>query len=209
MGNTKEHNMELVRAFWNDDENLESELEFLLESYPTRAEQFAKIAELCLPATTNEELFFISKSYVWAGAAYRLKAIEYLKKYINAGAICEETPDGTRNVNGILYDLKSLSIADVYTDLGNCYAGEYEFDQAIECFRQAYSLAPYIPSNAVKISEMHVKKNELYKALDFLQVAKGSSYYAFEDFRSVIDKYILDVQRKIENGYIYRPRKKK
>lgn len=79
----KEHNLKLVRTYWEDipeDTQLNNELDSILSSCSTRSERLAKIAELCLPAETNEELYYISKCYVWAGAKYRLKAIEYLKK---------------------------------------------------------------------------------------------------------------------------------
>lgn len=211
MNYTKEHKMQLVRAYWNetDDEQLNKELDSLLVSCKTKSEKLSIIAELCKPAETNEELYFISKAYVWAGADYRSEAIEYLKKYIAAGAICDETPEGIREMNGISYDLKSMSVASVYTDLGNCFANEYEFDKAIECYQEAYSLVPYISSNAVKISEMYVKKNELVRALDYLETIKSSIYYKLEIYSSVIDKCITDVQKKIEKGYVYKPRKKK
>ena len=63
---TKNKNMILVEAYWNDtaDKALVTELDNLLQDCSTRAEEFVRIAELCLPATTNEQLYYASKAYV-------------------------------------------------------------------------------------------------------------------------------------------------
>ena len=80
----KTKNMMLVDAYWNGslDSVLVSELDNLLQDCSARSEELVKIAELCLPATTNEQLYYASKAYVWAGASCRKDAIYYLEKYI-------------------------------------------------------------------------------------------------------------------------------
>ena len=178
-------NMMLVDAYWNgsDDDALISELDNLLQECSTRAEKLIRIAELCLPATTNEQLYYASKSYVWAGASYRKEAIYYLEKYIEAGATYENAPTGFREINGIVYDLKSMDISNTYS--------------------------PSIPTYIVKQAQIYVKKNQLNTAKKLLESAATTKYYEHEEFRSIIDKYLLNVNEKISNGYVYKPRKRK
>lgn len=204
-------NMKLVRAYWEDssDEALNSELEVILSTCKTRAEKLVKIAELCLPAKTNEELYYASKSYVWAGASYRKEAIYYLEKYIESGAVYDGTPSGTREMQNIIYDLRSMSISNTYIELAQCYEGEYEFDKAIENYEKAICLTPYNPSYIVKLSTVYIKKNQLQNAKDLLQSATTKKEYGYENFRSVIDNSLADINKKIENGYVYKKRKKK
>ena len=201
----------LVHAYWDDssDEALLSELDNLLCNCHTRAEKLAKIAELCLPAKTNEQLFYASKSYVWAGASYRKEAIYYLEKYIESGATYEGTPSGTREIQGIIYDLKSMSISDTYCDLAQCYEGEYEFDKAIKNYEKAAELTPYVPSYIVKLSNAYIKKNQLENAKSILESATTKKEYEYESFRSAIDNCLIDINKKISSGYVYKPRKRK
>ena len=208
---TKNKNMILVEAYWNDtaDKALVTELDNLLQDCSTRAEEFVRIAELCLPATTNEQLYYASKAYVWAGASYRKEAIYYLEKYIEAGATYEGTPSGTREMNGVIYDLKAMSISNVYFDLAKCYEGEYEFDKAIENYEKAANFSPHNQAFIINLSNVYVKKNQLEKAKDILEVETNSGAYKDEEFRTAIDKHLIDINDKIKRGYIYRPRKKK
>lgn len=208
---TPNKNMILVDAYWNDSEDPEllAKLDELLQDCSTRAEEFVKIAELCLPATTNEQLYYASKSYMWAGASYRKEAIHYLEKYIEAGAICENTPAGFREMNNKVYDLRAMSISGIYCDLAKCYAGEYEFDKAIELYKIASNLTPNFPAPIIRLSDMYVKKNQLDKAKSILESATHSEAYEDDDFRSSIDKCLLDINEKIFKGYVYKPRKPK
>lgn len=208
---TKNKNMILVEAYWNDtaDKALVTELDNLLQDCSTRAEEFVRIAELCLPATTNEQLYYASKSYVWAGASYRKEAIYYLEKYIESGATYEGTPSGIRKMNGVTYDLKAMSISNVYSDLAKCYEGEYEFDKAIENYEKAASFSPHSLAFITSLANIYVKKNQLGKAKDILEAATNSGAYKDEEFRTAIDKHLIDINDKIKRGYIYRPRKKK
>lgn len=204
------HNLDLVRDFWkSDNDSYSGGLKQILETCVTKAERFAKIAELCLPAETPEELYFISKSYVWAGANYRLLAIEYLKKYIEAGAFWEGLPSGIIKMEGYEADQRIANIADAYAQLGNCYEGEYMFSEALECFKHAYSLIPYFCGTLIKSVQIYVKMNDLQGALDLLDSANNNPYYSLPDYRNSIDLCRSEIEEKIKKGYIYKPRKKK
>ena len=146
---------------------------------------------------------------MWAGASYRKEAIYYLEKYIESGATYEGTPSGIREMNGVVYDLKALSISTTYSDLAKCYEGEYEFDKAIENYEKASSFSPHNQSFIINLSNVYVKKNQLEKAKDIFEAATHSEAYKDEGFRTAIDKYLIDINDKIKRGYIYRPRKRK
>lgn len=112
-------------------------------------------------------------------------------------------------MQGYIIDQKKANIASAYTDLGNCLEGEYKFDEAIKCYKKAYSLTPYFPANLIKISQVFVKKNDLPKALDVLLSSKESPYCQLNEFRECIARYQSDVENKIKKGYVYKPRKQK
>lgn len=211
MSSEKQRKLKIAHAYWDgaDTDEIGQELEVLLSNCTTRSEELEKIAELCIPAETPEELYLVSKAYVWAGAKYRQEAIKYLNDYIAAGAFWEGLPDGQIQMKGYVFDQKAGNIASAWSDLGTCYEGEFEYEKAYHCFEKAFSILPYSPSNLVKMSNIFVKKNELSNALSVLQNAKSSIYYKLPEFSSVIDKAILDVQGKINKGYVYKPRKKK
>lgn len=203
-------NLRLVHEFWaSDSEDYSEDLKQVLNPCVTRAERFAKVAELCKPSETCEELYFISKSYVRAGAEYRKQAIEYLNKYIEVGAFWEGLPSEVIKIDGYEVDQKIANIADAYTNLGNCYEGEYMFSEALKCFKNAYSLTPYFCGNIIKTVQVYIKMNNLQGALDFLDSTKNNTYYALRDYKNSIDKCCSDVEEKIKKGYIYKPRKKK
>ena len=205
-----QHRMELVRAYWNgsDNHNINNELNSILSSCKTRSEKLEKIAKLCEPAKTNEDLYYISKSYVWAGAQYRTAAIRYLLEYIEAGGFWEGLPDEKIPMDGYVLDQKASNISSAYADLAKCYEGEYEFDKALEAYQKAYELLPYSVANLIGISTIYIKKNNLDKALAALEEAKNSTYYNIPDFSDVVDRHIVDVKIKIEKGYVYKPKRK-
>lgn len=207
----KKHEIEIAHAYWSgsDKSEITQELETLLSNCATRSEELEKIAELCIPAKTPEELYLVSKAYVWAGAKYRKEAIKYLNEYISVGAFWDGLPDGQIQMKGYTFDQKAGNIASVWSDLGTCYEGEFEFEKAYHCFEKAFSILPYSPSNLIKMSNILVKKNELNNALSLLQNSKNSIYYKLPEFASAINKTILDIQNKMEKGYVYKPRKKK
>lgn len=207
----KTKNMMLVDAYWNGslDSVLVSELDNLLQDCSARSEELVKIAELCLPATTNEQLYYASKAYVWAGASCRKDAIYYLEKYIASGATYDGTPSDIREINGVVYDLKTMSISNTYSDLAKCYEGEYEFDKAIENYEKAMTLSPHMQSYVISLANVYVKKNQLEKAKNVLESATSSEAYKDAGFRTAIDKNLLDINEKITRGYVYKPRKKK
>ena len=204
-----QHRMELVRAYWDgsDDNNINNELNSILSSCKTRSEKLEKIAKLCEPAETSEDLYYISKSYVWAGAQYRTEAIKYLLEYIDAGGFWEGLPDEKISMDGYVFDQKAGHISSAYADLAKCYEGEYEFDKALEAYQKAYELLPYSPASLIGVSTVYIKKNNLDNALTVLEEAKNSPYYNIPDFSDVVDRHIIDVKNKIEKGYIYKPRK--
>ncbi len=181
-----------------------------LKKCPTRQDVLIRAIELCNGFNSPEALYVISYCYVWLGAKYRKQAIEWLEKYIAAGAICRYTPIGHVKMNGYTVNQKSANISDVYSNLGKAYEGEYIFDKAKEAYAQAVKYAPYFPSSYVFYAKVLVKENNLEAALDYLKSQRKVSYYSSsDDFNSIIEAEIADVIEKQNKGYVYKPRKKK
>ncbi len=204
----EDHNLKLVLQYWGEhDYGLSEEVDKLLEPCDIRIERLAKVAELCIPADSNDKLYYASKGYLWAGAQYRDKAIEYLEKLIDAGGTWSFMPIGYRESSEI--EIAKLNIiADLHIDLGKCYEAEYEFDKAMRQYCIANSMFPGIPRYVHPIVDIYVKKNELNTALKVLLSAKETVFYSENFFKESIDKKLLDIEKKIAKGYVYRPRKK-
>ena len=101
-------------------------------------------------------------------------------------------------MNGVTYDLKAMSISNVYSDLAKCYEGEYEFDKAIENYEKAASFSPHSLAFITSLANIYVKKIQLGKAKDILEAATNSGAYKDEEFRTAIDKHLIDINDKIK-----------
>jgi tetratricopeptide (TPR) repeat protein len=226
----KEYNLELSQALFK---SLQLNIEFGSNPIHKKAKQIAekakgrhevldKIIELCQNIEHPKSYYLIGMAYVWKGAKFRREAIYYLEKYLNTPIEIEES---YYSREGKLVDgyTTGIQISHVYKDLGKCYEGEYEFEKALESYQKAAKLDPSIPSAYVFIAQVLVKMNKLDKAIEVIQKAKNSRYYApiktisqfdgkiyYDDtFKIVIDNYLEDLKIKKEKGYVYRPRKKK
>lgn len=184
----------------------------ILNSCHSKQEILLKSIELCGPnPTTPKQLYIVSHCYVWLGAKYRPQAIEYLNKYIEAGAQWEGTPQGTIKMDGYSVNQLNGNRASVYNYLGKAYEGEYDFDKAEEAYLNAEKLEPYCAGHSVCVSNIYIKKNNLDQAMQYLENKKALSYYKSnaDNYKTLIDAAINDVSEKITKGYTYKPRKKK
>ena len=105
--------------------------------------------------------------------------------------------------------------------LAKKYEKEYNFDKALlHCRLADNSIMKIIELNA-KIgidmeyltpprmyeSQLLVKMNRLDEAIKVLNTSKNISIYKYDTiFKDTIDKTLEDLQKKKENGYIYKPR---
>ncbi|MFI3171403.1 MAG: hypothetical protein R3Y58_03390 [Eubacteriales bacterium] len=204
-----DYNFKLVLQYWGDhDYGLNDEVDKLLEPYAIRIERIVKITELCIPADTNDKLYYAAKGFLYAGAQYRDKAIEYLEKLIAAGGTWGLMTDSVFEYDGETINQKTNNIASIHKDLGECYEADYRFDDALTQYCIANALVPSSTGYICSISNVYVKKNELTAALKVFNSAQQTIFYSKDSFKEVIDRKILDIEQKIEKGYVYRPRKK-
>lgn len=180
---------------------------FFEKNESNRIKTLSSAAALIDTPSTTKELYAVSKAYVWAGAKYRKEAIKYLKEYVDVGAYW----DGLSNSYFFDSSGASNSQADiqrsfVYTDLGDALESEYEFDEAIEAFQKAISLAPNMVHNYVKQAGVYVK---LGKIEDGISILKRSKKQLSKVDQELVNEKIADLADKLARGYVYRPRKSK
>lgn len=191
--------------------NIGSKAKAILKNCKTRQDVFLKAIELCGENPSDpKSLYIVSHCYVWLGAKYRTKAIEYLEKYIAVGGVWSGTPSDIIEMNGYSVDQLASNKASVYSYLGKAYEGEYMFEKAETAYTTAEKLIPYFATYSVCVSDTYVKRNDLHKALHYLNNKKQTSYYKknVDDYRILLDKAISDIEGKIKKGYVYKPRKK-
>lgn len=182
-----------------------------------RSSLMIRAAELVGEPVTPKELYTVSHAYLDAGASFRDKAIEYLEKYISAGACWEGTPTGTQNDTGVKRDLRNTAIADVHFSLGKLYEAEYRFDDAMEQYRISAEICPYDADGIVGMSGIYIKKGDYDGGIRMFKDVLKSKYYRVyiyrgienTDFVSSIDRAYNNLLEKQQMGYVYHPRKKK
>ncbi|WP_446715248.1 tetratricopeptide repeat protein [Caloramator sp. Dgby_cultured_2] len=60
----------------------------------------------------------------------------------------------------------------VYSDLGKCYEGEYDFDNALRCYKLANKMDPAMPSGYIRIAQIYTKLGQIDEAIKLLEQAK-------------------------------------
>lgn len=211
--------LELFNSVGLGGKVLSRKAEKLISQCGHRTDVLKKAIELCDNPVTPKELYVVSSSYVWLGAAYRKEAIIYLRKYIAVGATYEDTPSDIINIYGYDINQKESNIANVYYNLGMCLEKEYIFNDAITAYKAASDHDKYFAHYIICVANVYVKMNDYNSAIDLLNMAKSSLYYReYEkesydgtvtinnDFMFCIDRAITEIIAKKENGYIYRKR---
>lgn len=161
---------------------------------------------LCGEPTTPKQLYVVSRCFVLAGASYRVQAIEFLHKYIDAGAIWEGTPRSNVTIDGYTINQLDINKASVYCDLGKAYEGEYQFDNALLSYSNSLKCDPsYTPAISYS-ADIYVKKNLIDSGLNFLKNFRNSP---FKDVRLIASEKTKELIDKKLKGYVYRPRKRK
>ncbi len=183
----------------------------ILNTCKNRQEVLFKAIELCGPNPSDaKSLYIVSHCYVWLGAKYRVQAIKYLEEYISLGASWSGTPRDIINMGGYFVNQLSSNKASVYHYLGKAYEGEYMFEKAENAYKEAETLCPEFATYSVCVANTFVKRNDLKKALDYLQNKKQTSYYKnnIDDYKMLLNNALDDVKSKIEKGYVYKPKGK-
>jgi len=183
----------------------------IISDCQSRQDVLLRAIELCGPNPIDaKSLYVVSHCYVWLGAKYRPQAIEYLEKYIAAGASWSGTPRDVIDMGGYSVDQLSSNRASVYHYLGKAYEGEYMFEKAENAYREAESLCPDFATYSVCVANTFVKRNDLERAKAYLNSKKQTIYYKnnVDDYKTLLNAALNDINSKIEKGYVYKPRGK-
>ena len=177
------------------------------EKYPDRQDIFLKAIDLIGEPQTEKEKYIVAEAYLWSRAPFKLKGIEYGKKYLES-ELWEERylycmlPN---NVENTLTNKKNVERAHFLHEIGIIYESEYRFKEALECYEKEIECTPFFQSGYIGASKVLVKLDKKEEALELLLSTKKSKYYK-HDFKIVIEENIKEIEKKIEKDYKYRPR---
>lgn len=163
-----------------------------------RTDIIKKAIELCGEPKEPEGSFVLAKAYIWLGAAYRQKAIQYITRYL---------------------ELSNENDSFLFIELGSCYEGEYMYEEALTAYAKAYNnsgnatAAPYLGMARIKL-----KTGFIDEAIRLLKGARSDPFYSDQvntssvepgGYHKVIEDTIADYEKKKAKGYVYKPRPKK
>lgn len=180
-------------------------VEKLLAQHETRIEQLKAIAALCRDDKTPKALWIKAYAYVWAGASCRREAIIALTEYLQ-GEIYFDGPNDMIGLGSTKVRRYDALRAEACIYLGKAYDGEYEFENALACFRRAFIFDATSYGVYLMIADTYRKMNNLELAIHTLEVAKEKTSPR-DDMQFSFNEALVDLRAKKARGYIYRPRK--
>lgn len=208
-----------------EGQNNSRQVEKFLKKYPAREAVIEKVTELCGEPVTSRQRYILAYAWMRSKIENRDKAIAYLELYL-----ANQPYEGAfRNAHHFLGsssftpdEEKNIHLAHMYCHLGREYEGKSSYNQALAMYRKEMELTPFYAAPFCRAAATRVKKNQMVEAMNILAGAKRSHYYSpvrytsasgeimTEDtFRKTIDSHILELEKKIRNGYAYIPKKKK
>lgn len=180
--------------------------QFIKSNNNSKIDSLMAAINLCGDPNTPKKLYIVSRCYVMAGAKYRPKAIEYLLKYIDVGAVWEGTPRDNIQMDDYIINQLDLSRSMTYCDLGKAYEGEYQFLNALYWYQRALKIDPTSTPAVYHIADVYVKMNDIDAGLKFLKEIKKRRY---KDMKLIANEKIKELNEKKTKGYIYKPRPRK
>lgn len=200
-------------------------IEKILSKCTTRQSVLDKVIELCGEPETSRQRYIIAAAYMRSKTEDREKAIEAIEKYL-AGTPYEEIYQNEHHFRGSKEfspeEERNIHLASMYAHLGKEYESLYSFNKALSCYKKESDLTPFYPAPYCRASSIHIKKNQMTEAMNVLLSARKTRYYkpitfktaagdvvTDDTFKTVIDSHILDLEKKIEKGYVYVLKKRK
>lgn len=186
-----------------------------------RQEILNKIVELCSPANTSHRRYLVAIALAWSRVKYRKDAIIAINNYLD-NPLYVEGYESRRygRISGIIPNSKSMHISEMLCYLGKAYEGEYLLEEAYEAFSRAYAETPYSTGCICDTIRVLTKLGRLESAKQLCLLARQSAYYRpyhgktidgktyiDSSFKKVIDNETADINKKIKEGYTYKPRK--
>lgn len=201
-------------------------IDSILKTCTCRQDILNKVIELCGEPTTPKQRYIYAMAYSWSNKEYRKLAIYYLEKYLGNPLYDDVYRDCHHLLAGKQFSLaeeKNIHLGNMYLELGKVYESEYEFDKALNCYQKGKELTPFWAFPICNIANILIKQNKLSDALLLVIESKNTKYYlpikfktelsnkiyVDDTFKKVIDNKLKDIEEKMENGYVYKPRKRK
>ena len=157
-----------------------------------------KVIEYCGEPNSAKARYYYAITYAWSRKEYNDLAIEYLTLYLNNPPYDKKYGNKTEEPNIHLYEM--------WRYLGQAYEKNKNLDEALNCYFKCLEYLESFQVPYLDIANIYRKKNDLNSSLEILNNAKSTQYYK-NDFKEVIDRYILDYEEKIKKGYKYKARK--
>lgn len=188
----------------------------ILRTCKDRQEVLNKVIEICGEPNTSQQRYIYAMAYSWSNKEYRRKAIKYLEMYLMNPLYDDIYLNRFSYLNEPTESRKDKHLISMHNALGEIYEKEYMFEEALANYEKSISLNPYNPLLYRKKVGVLIKIGKINEALIFLENVKKSKYYITNNlyipidwFIKTIDELILDCKDKIENNYVYKPRKSK
>ena len=178
----------------------------MIKKYKTKEALLLEVIRLTGTPKKRRDYYIIAHSYVDLGAKYRPQAIIALTQYLKKGGYWSGTPNDTIDMGDYKADQRKECIAAEWECLGKAYEGEYIFDEAMRCYREAMQLTPYSETPVMYIADLYVKMNDINSGLAFLTEIKKSRYKNMK--QAAVGKY-KELKAKKASGYVYKPRSRK
>ncbi len=163
------------------------------------------------PGINEDEMCIIKcLEYCEALAQYESLGFDVVsyKLYRGVMPICENVSELREEL--MLFDKKIKEGNDrkrLY-DRANSRAKAYDFEEALEDYRQLNRMYPSHIGPILSMAEMYRKMNRLDLAIKVLLEAKRQRCYRTNvSYRHNLDKLLKDLVEKEARGYIYRPRR--
>jgi len=209
------------------DSNIQTEINRVLNEAKSRQEILDKVIEFIGDANTIEKRYLLAKALSWSRVSKRSDAIIALNNTIQDKV---NISDFSKTSHFVFYpyiedkNLIEMNIykSDLYFELSKKYAGEHQFEEALDAAIMAYNLTPFYAHSIINVCNCFVYLNELENAKLFYEEVMNSEYFNLKikslnndqkqyllNFKEIVSRYYDELLVKIKKGYIYKPRLKK
>lgn len=177
----------------------------------SRKEVLEKIMKLCEPYDTPHARYIIALAYAWFDVSKRKEAIVQLNRYLNNDLYTDLGNRQHYSVNFTAEQNNNIITATMYSYLGKCFEGEYEFDNALVAYQKARKLDTRGITQTLQICNVLIKMNNIDGAIKLLKSYKTDPSSSPENKKTdlrVKKNYLDQYTDKKDKGYVYKPRKK-
>ncbi len=188
-----------------------------------RQDIFLKAIDLIGEPNTPKEKYIVAEAYLWSRYPFKLKGIEYGKKYISSELWNYQYVKVPKNADNTIINKKNIQISQFLHEIGIIYESEYKLDEAIECYEKEIEITPFFQFGYIDKAKVLVKLGRPIEALELLKSTRSSKYYIpfstkeyewqteqmDDGFKYAIEKNIKKIEHKIEKNYKYKSRPSK